>query len=268
MIHSRVFKDMLHLLKENKDLIQMIRKILEMFPEAVVIQSLDETMKKFIMKYANRNAMEHIVKSDYEEEEYLRKVKLVNGNEEISINDFLSQQNSKLEELNANQSSISAMIKIIKRPDSFERNSDEQNDSKYYNVKTMKVKWEKETEAFMTIFIDMTNVKKLEEEKAKYLCQKRMFASVSHEFRTPLNAFENSLELIKFKIDSISKAINIKDIENTKKSLVHQNILSIEKFIKMGKISSKLLVNLVEDILDLEKFDSGTFSLNIRKFKL
>ena len=36
----------------------------------------------------------------------------------------------------------------------------------------------------------------------------------------------------------------------------------------MGKVSSKLLMNLVEDILDLEKFDAGTFTHIIEPFQL
>lgn len=46
------------------------------------------------------------------------------------------------------------------------------------------------------------------------------------------------------------------------------NKTAIDKFIKMGRISYRLLIHLVEDILDLAKFDAGTFSLNKSKFVL
>lgn len=47
-----------------------------------------------------------------------------------------------------------------------------------------------------------------------------------------------------------------------------QSYDNITKYAKVGKISSKMLENLVEDILDLEKFDNGTFSLDRTHFKL
>ena len=40
------------------------------------------------------------------------------------------------------------------------------------------------------------------------------------------------------------------------------------KFIKIGEVSTKLLLILVEDILDLAKFNGNTFKLNINKFKI
>lgn len=128
----------------------------------------------------------------------------------------------------------------------------------------MKVLWEENPDSYMHIFIDSTNIKRLEEEKAKTSCQQLMFASVSHEFRTPLNAFENSLDLIKMNFDGILKSMK-PFINHRVKPQIDRNIQQIEKFMKMGKISSKLLMNLVEDILDLEKFNSGFFTHNISK---
>lgn len=40
------------------------------------------------------------------------------------------------------------------------------------------------------------------------------------------------------------------------------------KFVKIGEVSTKLLMVLVEDILDLAKFDGNTFKLNINKFNI
>jgi signal transduction histidine kinase len=118
----------------------------------------------------------------------------------------------------------------------------------------------------MHIFVDITNVKKLEEEKAKIKCQNIMLASVSHEFRTPLNAFGNSLQLIKLKVDELISLARLK-IEEPKTNFKLDAIdFEISKFLKIGNISSKLLMHLVEDILDLGKFEAGTFSLNNSEF--
>ncbi|CAI2387503.1 unnamed protein product [Moneuplotes crassus] len=94
-----------------------------------------------------------------------------------------------------------------------------------------------------------------------------MFASVSHEFRTPLNAFENSLNLIKMQFDEVLDDAG-PFLNQETRLRVDEHTARIEKFLKMGTISSRLLMNLVEDILDLEKFDSGVFALNIGSFKL
>jgi signal transduction histidine kinase len=40
----------------------------------------------------------------------------------------------------------------------------------------------------------------------------------------------------------------------------------LKNIFKMGRVSSTLLLGLIEDILDLAKFDAGTFSLTNAKF--
>ena len=95
-----------------------------------------------------------------------------------------------------------------------------------------------------------------------------MLASVSHEFRTPMNAFDNSLQLIKMKVEEMMTCLanNVQEISTLKK--IKPLEASIQKFMKMGKVSSQLLMHLVEDILDLGKFEAGTFSLNESEFCL
>ena len=39
-----------------------------------------------------------------------------------------------------------------------------------------------------------------------------------------------------------------------------------EKYYKVGKISTTILMSLIEDILDLAKLEAGTFSLNEEPF--
>ena len=64
-------------------------------------------------------------------------------------------------------------------------------------MKTLKINWEGNPNSFMHVLIDTTNVAQLEEAKNNIKCQKIMFASASHEFRTPLNAIVNSFGFIK-----------------------------------------------------------------------
>jgi len=54
---------------------------------------------------------------------------------------------------------------------------------------------------FLQMFIDTTQITMLEETKAQYNYQRQMLANVSHEFRTPLNAMNMSLVLLKNSIE-------------------------------------------------------------------
>jgi signal transduction histidine kinase len=81
-------------------------------------------------------------------------------------------------------------IQLCKNADYEEENTMPNN--KYFAVKSIKVNWENNKNSCLHLFIDTTNVSKLEEERATNKCQKIMFASMSHEFRTPLNAINNA----------------------------------------------------------------------------
>ena len=83
-------------------------------------------------------------------------------------------------------------------PDSLIRNENANNKSyAKFMMKTLKINWEGNPNSFMHVLIDTTNVAQLEEAKNNIKCQKIMFTSASHEFRTPLNAIMNSFGFIK-----------------------------------------------------------------------
>lgn len=96
-----------------------------------------------------------------------------------------------------------------------------------------------------------------------------MFSSVSHEFRTPINAFSNALNLLEtnnHSLNYIEKRIDEdhQDIKTQIKGLIK----SSKKYIKIGQISCKILTNLTEDILDLAKMEAGMFLLDNCEFTL
>lgn len=146
-------------------------------------------------------------------------------------------------------------------------NSDEQTTS-YYMVKSMRVKWNKQHNSFMHLFIDTGSIKNLEKQKAINKCQHIMLSSISHEFRTPMNAFSNALELLKITFEKInSLVLNQFDDNHYLKeyNTLHESIL---KYLKIGTISSKMLMSLIEDILDLAKLEAGSFSINEAPFEI
>lgn len=75
------------------------------------------------------------------------------------------------------------------------QNDDQVVKESIFNTKTMEVHWEGEP-CYMHVFIDNTDILKLEEANNNIKLQKVMFASISHEFRTPLNAIMNSYNFI------------------------------------------------------------------------
>ena len=68
----------------------------------------------------------------------------------------------------------------------------------------------------MHVFVNTSSIKKYEKEKAINKCLHIMFSSISHEFRTPLNAFMNSTELVEISYEAIMSAIEPLSITDQK----------------------------------------------------
>ena len=114
---------------------------------------------------------------------------------------------------------------------------------------------------------DVKDELKIEQEKNQNL--EKMFSSVVHEFRTPINAFCNATTMLKFNIDSLRSMIIELDIDDKEINEELEHIWrSSEKFLKTWHISSTMMTNLTDDILDLSKIEAGVFSLNEQPFQL
>ena len=63
---AKQIKEILYLIKENKELIHTINSILQTFPEGVIIRSLDEISRKTLTKFANdvfQNTIAKLIKN-------------------------------------------------------------------------------------------------------------------------------------------------------------------------------------------------------------
>ena len=98
---------------------------------------------------------------------------------------------------------------------------------------------------YLQMFIETTQIKMLEEARAQSSYQRQMLANVSHEFRTPLNAMNMALILMKDSIPSQSL-----------------------KFHQIASSSCDILKGLVEDILDHSMIEAGVFEVQEEEFKL
>ena len=174
-----------------------------MFPHGVIIQSqsvlegirfTNNEFKDQVQDIKNR-----ISELDNIEVKYAGKEENKDGNwEEVNLNlsQFLDQSAK-----NTLEPEISETHKVRikswprKRDGNKQENDHESKIEKWYNIKTMAVEWEGKS-WWMHVFIDTSAFIKLEEANNNIKCQKIMFASVSHEFRTPLNSIINSNEWI------------------------------------------------------------------------
>ena len=64
MIVARILLGFLLVIHKNKELIKTIKKILKVFPEGIIIQSLDKTSKELIVQFANEIAEKHVISYD------------------------------------------------------------------------------------------------------------------------------------------------------------------------------------------------------------
>ncbi len=93
----------------------------------------------------------------------------------------------------------------------------------------------------MTTIRDMSRWLELEKQKTMSEMKTIAFASAAHEFRNPLNAITQSLQLLNGLIDHTKGA----------------------KFFNIAKNCSNLMLYLVNDILDFSQLESKKFLLNI-----
>lgn len=198
-----------NLYEKDKQAFEM-KKILEFFPHGVIIQADSEEATKRI-EFMNQEFKQQIQNIRYRVEE-LKNIEIsFNANEnetdliKTNLHDYLSQRQKKL---NDEQSTEEHRITIKCMNGEVANNlllePEDGNDhvvEKIFNVKSMRVDWEGKT-SYMHVFIDTTDIVRLEKAQNNIKCQKIMFASVSHEFRTPLNAIMNSYRFIS---DSLEK---------------------------------------------------------------
>ncbi|CAI2358951.1 unnamed protein product [Moneuplotes crassus] len=164
------------------------------------------------------------------------------------------KQDIVIEYPRANSRSLEELKEISKEEDS----SDSMHE---FSIKSLEIE-RKGRPLFLHVFIDTTDIIKLEEVKNRIKMQRVMFASSSHEFRTPLNAIMNSFNFIGMSFGHsesfIENHISLQELHGAN---IIEHIDGIKRFLRTGNISSKLLLVLVEDILNLSRIDNGTFTL-------
>ena len=257
-----------------------MRRLLEIFPEGVIIhsKSIDSNKSEYI---SNEQFETQIRDIHYKidalkdvEVEFNKTNELLNKDEvfKTSLSELLSSHENVLNDMPVVEQN-GVKIDCTKQDvwSEFERVRDKDNwVKKIFKLKSLKISWEGNENSYMHVFIDTTDVIRLQEAQNNIRWQKIMFASASHEFRTPLNAIINSYKFINVITDKLKDLLIPNSYENSSKSNLNlvKDFEKLNRFISMGSNSSVLLLSLIEDILDLSKMEAGSFSINISEFDL
>ncbi|CAI2380035.1 unnamed protein product [Moneuplotes crassus] len=258
---------------KNKRLIKEMKKVMQILPFGVVIWPTKANEKWFTnQEFTNKFTKIRKDLSDLKDID----ISFIDNSDEANVHQTIPHDleellKSQQQMLDDQDSMVDQDIKIHCNPQGnlliYKDRDDEAH--RTCNVKTLMVEWEG-TNAFMHVFVDNTNVIKLEEAKNNIKCQKIMFTSASHEFRTPLNSITNSFDIV---LNSFQELHNIskpylRQLRGAKKEAAELNTDMVTKFVKIGKSSSLLLLTLIEDVLNLSKMEAGTFKLTKSVFSV
>ena len=61
MVISRIILGFILMIQNNQDLIKTIKRILEVFPEAIIIQSFDKDTSKLVLQFTNQAAKKEVI---------------------------------------------------------------------------------------------------------------------------------------------------------------------------------------------------------------
>lgn len=278
----RKLRTLYKLLRENQKLNKEMKRLLQIFPEGVIISTKDTDDSSKSSIFTNHEFSSHIcdIRNRLEELQNIDITYVIKNKDEnkdlsisTSLHAFLKAQEEKLTDNNIiehNNVQIKCLERISSRRFQHDTENSDEPTVRNFNVKTLQVNWEGNKNAFMHVFIDTTDIRKLEEANNNIKCQKIMFASVSHEFRTPLNAILNSYRFIETTFQSIMNECKAQSQRHGIKicNTIVSHSEKMKKFISMGSNSSILLLSLIEDILDLSKMEGGTFKINMEKFSV
>jgi signal transduction histidine kinase len=248
-------KILFSIILKNEKLIEEISRIIKAFPHAVFIQSREEsfTNEEFTAKIASINnnllRLEEVpikIQNGFESE---------NSSWMINLKKFLKRQVKKLRD------------KEVVEQESVVVGEKDGHSGKWWNIKSMRVLW-KGNPSFMHVFIDVTDIMKLQEANNNIKLQKIMFASASHEFRTPLNSIINSWKFVQGSIKEVEGIVGNRNISKENRNTFYQEWERAKKFLSIGINSSELLLALVEDVLNLSKIESNMFTINKNDFNI
>jgi len=175
--------DFLKLLQKYEKLLRMIKNILQVFPEGVIIRSINSSDASALVAFVNNTAKDDFGKSitlddtsnknimideaeSNEHEFILRDPNAVENN--LNVDSEATVHLKNVMQASENRLIDSGLSEIESQVEMVHQNDDDSSElgSKYFTVKTLKVAWENHENAYMHVFVSTTDVKRLEKEKA------------------------------------------------------------------------------------------------------
>lgn len=203
ILYNKV-RELYGLIVNNETLVKELKFLIETFPEAVLIRHRKYETGEEVYS-ANHNFDMNVCDTQKQLEKLCQiEVELKSSDKfnhelnliKMGLDEFLAFQEQKVHNMNE-VACENVFIKLAQNE--MHHNQREQgndhNPLHYFSIKTLMLDWEGK-KSFMHLFIDTTNIIQLEQATSNIKLQKIMFASSSHEFRTPLNAILNSFMLI------------------------------------------------------------------------
>ena len=163
----KVVLEFLLLHNKNKKLISTIKQVIEAFPEGVVIRDDQNNKLSRSLLFANHLAKDNLNFSDDGlEESNINQPKFSFCSEESKNNilSFIEILEKMEDKVCKNKMNNEICIKMIQ--DWSENSTSSKSSIKYFTLKTINVQWEASESAFMHVFINISNIKRLEKEKA------------------------------------------------------------------------------------------------------
>ena len=173
-----------------------MKNILEVFPEGVIIESIDPKTRKNIVNFVNYAAKMELFENDVifqKLDTAAKEVKIKNfkvnstqnfGEDELRLENspdltlqklldchkkYVMKYSKDIEseiEIPSQLKSLRKSTDIKHKLDSFSEDHDSTESGDFYRVKTIKVAWESSKNSYMHVFMNLTHVKNLEHERA------------------------------------------------------------------------------------------------------
>ena len=223
MVIARILLGFILMIHNNQDLICTMKKILEVFPEGIIIQSFDENSQQLVVKFANNSAANEII--NYQDlcdkpindeklnfvlkfDDKIKESNTLNNENDIFISHTLSEFLSlQIESIHSNDIEVANSVEML---DKLKLKDVDSIQKKFYSVKTLRVKWENSHHSYIHVFNNTTVTRR---NYPPYLQEGILFKN-SQLVKTI------SLPLTKNKVNHINKIIM------TKLSLMHPCLFS------------------------------------------
>ena len=179
MIIAKLLLGFLLMNHNNQELIKTMKKILQLFPEGIIIQEINEKCNLLPVEFINNTAVKELIDNSNFDNTFIEKERI---DQILNLSIKIKKENitfdesensdiiilSDLLQTHANRIQYEKeAITSIEVCHDFTDNIDENLKYTFFNVKTIKMAWDKSKNSLIHVFINTTALKHFEMEKAR-----------------------------------------------------------------------------------------------------